>query len=310
MRDLLSLNVWSQIKPLADQSRTKKAAIAYVTADEIVQFGASDLLVCDASDTAIGCGETSARVLQNAFDRGARLYSCEGLHAKVVVFDTVAMIGSANLSKRSERDLVEASWVTDDPTLVAKARSFVECLASHSRLIEAAELQRLLSIKVARGPPLISKRDAKLKLDSSRSDVERPLPSPARPPSNAKPEVATTGKPKFLALQQRQARVILTIGKQKLSVDHKVAAILDYVQRDRSGNGLDKIQLMTLLRDDYGYTFGNKPLSRDSRGDVNKCCQRLKSYGFVKWEKVKGGGNTRYWKCTPEGLKVKLPTLD
>ena len=125
MQRLISLNVWSEIKSVSDQSRSKTAAIAYVTTDEIVRFGAGDVLVTDASDNAIACGETSALVLEAAIARGAEIYSCQGLHAKVIAFDSVVVIGSANLSSRSERDLVEAAWVSDDPTVVAEARSFI-----------------------------------------------------------------------------------------------------------------------------------------------------------------------------------------
>jgi hypothetical protein len=172
MQYLISLNVWSRVKALSDRSQTRTAAIAYVTTDAMIRLGAGDLLVTDASDNAVACGETSAPVLRDAIERGAEIYSCKGLHAKVIVFDGITVIGSANLSERSERDLVEAVWVTDDPTVVAEARSFVQRLAAQSERIDKPHLARILSIKIARRLPTLSKRDQNLSLDGQGSDAD------------------------------------------------------------------------------------------------------------------------------------------
>jgi hypothetical protein len=179
MHDLVSLNVWSRVKAISDRSQTRTAAIAYVTTDSMIQFGAGDVLVADASDNAVACGETSATILKAAIDRGAEIYSCEGLHAKLIVFDGIVVLGSANLSERSERDLVEAAWITDDPTLVDEARSFVKRLAAQSQRIDGGLLRRILSIKVARRLPRLSKRDPRLSLQEGEPDQGAAAPPPA-----------------------------------------------------------------------------------------------------------------------------------
>lgn len=172
MQNIVSLNVWSQIKPTSNESQSKTAAIAYVTSETFVQFGDGDVLVTDASDNAIACGQTSARLLSAAIDRGAKIYSCEGLHAKVIAFDSVAVIGSANLSEHSERDLVEAAWVTDDPTVLASIRRFVECLAAQSQPIDATRLEQILSIRVKRRLTPVSKRNMTLEPDYSSHNAD------------------------------------------------------------------------------------------------------------------------------------------
>jgi hypothetical protein len=63
----------------------KTAVVAYVSSDAIVPFGAGDTLVTDATDEAIGSGQTRARVLRDALARGAEIYSCPNLHAKVIL---------------------------------------------------------------------------------------------------------------------------------------------------------------------------------------------------------------------------------
>jgi hypothetical protein len=252
MQHLISLNVWSRIKVVLDQSRTKTAAIAYVTTDAIVQFGAGDVLVTDASDNAIACGETSARVLEAAIAAGAEIYTCGGLHAKVIVFDDVAVIGSANLSERSERDLVEAAWVTDDPTVVAEARSFVARLAAQSRRIDRALLQRILSIKVARRLPTLSKRDQNLALDETGADRETTAPPPA-----VDKELATEAVP-------QPAAPVLPSPSQPEPPDPEVARVLSRpVVKGAVAWVLDP-QLVLMDRDDVRKLAGRSP--KDSIG--------------------------------------------
>src|SRR5688572_7885217 len=103
MNELLSKSLWPRLRELAKSAHRKHAAIAYVTDDRFVVFGEGDVLITDASDGAITSGQTSATVLKAALKRGAKIVSIPGLHAKLYVFDRYAIIGSANLSKGSER---------------------------------------------------------------------------------------------------------------------------------------------------------------------------------------------------------------
>ncbi len=79
-------------------------------------------MVCDASNNAIKTGQTSAAVLKRAFDRGSRLYNLPGLHAKILLLNEKALIGSANASGSSAHSLIEAGLLTDQPTIVATAQ--------------------------------------------------------------------------------------------------------------------------------------------------------------------------------------------
>jgi phosphatidylserine/phosphatidylglycerophosphate/cardiolipin synthase-like enzyme len=42
--------------------------------------------------------------LNRLLKRGIELYHCQGLHAKVMLFDNVAVVGSANISQSSQND--------------------------------------------------------------------------------------------------------------------------------------------------------------------------------------------------------------
>jgi phosphatidylserine/phosphatidylglycerophosphate/cardiolipin synthase-like enzyme len=107
------------------------------------------VLIVDASDDTIAAGTTSAKLLKSLLQRGVRLYSVPGLHAKVYLFDQTAVIGSANLSKHST-NLIEAAVVTDRPEAVASVSYLIESLRTHKRAakIDAAFVSRALAIPV------------------------------------------------------------------------------------------------------------------------------------------------------------------
>jgi hypothetical protein len=172
-------SLWTEIERLATTSRNRFAAVAYFTDDEIVQFGKDDLLVVDASDNAIRAGQTSHSVLLRAFDRGAKLYCCQGLHAKVIVFDDTVVIGSANLSRSSRNNLIEAGVVTDNPASVAAARFFIEKLAKQSNQIDESFLERIGRIEVEQRRPDSTRRPG-VTIESSLRNAE--LNTDAMPP--------------------------------------------------------------------------------------------------------------------------------
>ena len=143
-------NIWDDIGRLAKRSGRKYAAVAYVTTGATLQFGKGDLLIVDASDHAIKTGQTSAPVLGKAFRAGAEIYSNRNLHAKLFLFDRIAVIGSGNVSEFSRLYLFEAAIMTDHPAVVSPARAYVEDLKHQSKRVNARFIARILSIKVVR----------------------------------------------------------------------------------------------------------------------------------------------------------------
>src|SRR5690349_14371375 len=101
--------LWKVIAKLSAKVKSGRlAAVAYFTSEGNVEFNKDDVLIVDASDNTIAAGGTSAKLLKSLLQRGVRLYSVPGLHAKVYLFDQTAVIGSANLSKHSTT-LIEAA---------------------------------------------------------------------------------------------------------------------------------------------------------------------------------------------------------
>jgi hypothetical protein len=150
MLRLVGNSLWDEISSLAAQEVTKLAAVAYVSDDSIIKFHKGDTLVVDASDKTIALGQTNAKLLKEALKRQVRLVSIPGLHAKILIFGTTAVVGSSNISKSSRQDLFEAAVITDRPEVVSKAVQIIEELAKQGEIIDEEFVSRILKIKVKR----------------------------------------------------------------------------------------------------------------------------------------------------------------
>lgn len=113
-------------------------------------FKRGDLLVTDASVAAIKSGETAAQLLGKLHRRGVVIYSCPGLHAKVLLLDEIAVIGSGNLSKSSHTALIEVAVITDSTAAVGGVAAFIEQLVEQTKPLDAAAITALKKIKVVR----------------------------------------------------------------------------------------------------------------------------------------------------------------
>jgi hypothetical protein len=140
--------LWKEIAKQARRARRTKAAIAYVTKPSPLALKNGDILVVDASDGAIASGQTSAAVLSSLLKKGVLLHSHNGLHAKVVIADSVLFSSSANLSDSSISKLLEAGIETDNPNTVSGAVGMIEKLIETSTAIDLAFIARIKKIEV------------------------------------------------------------------------------------------------------------------------------------------------------------------
>ena len=62
-------DLWSELERLSKNSKSIKAAVAYVSDDSCISFGDSDFLVVDASDSSIAGARTSASVFESCLCR-------------------------------------------------------------------------------------------------------------------------------------------------------------------------------------------------------------------------------------------------
>lgn len=143
----ISRDVWRILKHGVRQCRSR----AYVAVPYFGQAGSrllplkrGDVLVVNASDSAVRSGQTSPAALQRLVKTGVKLFSLDNLHAKVYVFGKVAYVGSPNASTSSQDRLVEAIAEIRDRTGIAAAQAFVASLCNTR--VGTHELERLTKI--------------------------------------------------------------------------------------------------------------------------------------------------------------------
>jgi hypothetical protein len=134
--------VWGKLDDLfVSGSGKRRAAIAYLGADAALllhRWRKGDLVICDASKSTLQAGSTHPAALEALIERGVRVVSVDGLHAKVVVVGTHAAVGSMNASKSSAGALTEAVIVTESEAVVKEARRFVDGLVADGTEVNAS----------------------------------------------------------------------------------------------------------------------------------------------------------------------------
>ncbi len=124
--------VWKDLTARIRNAKRVYASVAYFGKGGLrwAPLSRGDVLVIDMSINACKQGVTNPREIRKLVRRGVNVFSRANLHAKVVVADDVAIVGSANVSNNSANVLDEAAVVTDSPGVVRAARHFIEDLCT------------------------------------------------------------------------------------------------------------------------------------------------------------------------------------
>ena len=152
MDKIFTNNSWSKISGYIPEAEDtpKSAAVAYVSKGSPLKFGEGDILICDASASAIKNGNTDAKTLLEFKKNGAQIFSCENLHAKVIVWGKYAVIGSSNLSKSSEEYLREATLLTDRRQVRAQILGLIYNLMNESDEQNEESINKLTELPVTK----------------------------------------------------------------------------------------------------------------------------------------------------------------
>ncbi len=161
MLRVLSKGLWSVIASKSKSAGTRRAAIAYLGESPPIKFGSGDLLIVDASDASIKAGRTSAKVLRTFHKAGVDLWSHSNLHAKVMLLDDWAVVGSANASRQSKNTYVEAAVVTDRPDIASQVERFISELKDRSDRIGPTFIKHICALPVIRTPFFAQARGVK-----------------------------------------------------------------------------------------------------------------------------------------------------
>ncbi|SRR6266481_5040672 len=170
---LLTSDIWKSITSAAKRSRKPSyVAVAYFGkgASKLLPLRTNSRLVVDASENAVKSGQTHPADLKSLQKRGVIIYSVPNLHAKIYVFDDMAIVGSANVSNRSAGTLIESVLRTVDRGIVRSAKSFVESLCLHE--LSPGTLDRLQ--KIYRSPRIPGGTAKRTKNPRQRTRAELP----------------------------------------------------------------------------------------------------------------------------------------
>ena len=173
MKFLGDQEAWPDItKTLKNDKSRAACAIGYVgiNAWRYLPLKEGDLLVCDASPTAIRRGLTNPKGLVPYLNAGVNVFSREGLHAKVITTSALAWIGSNNASDNSANNLIEAAVLVDNLLIVKAAREFIEEVKNFSTRVESSqikEMSKLIPKRSGKGPVAVrNSREIPKKLDT------------------------------------------------------------------------------------------------------------------------------------------------
>jgi hypothetical protein len=162
MQNLLCDDLWDELRRLSRKSKRRLAAVAFLSDADLVKFRKGDLLIVDASDGRIKCGDTSAEALASIFKKKTAVFSLPNLHAKVFVFDNTAIIGSANVSRNSTQNLIEAAVVTEDRATVSQASALIESLKEKATEIDSVFIERISKLEVQLRKEAVSFKNPKV----------------------------------------------------------------------------------------------------------------------------------------------------
>jgi hypothetical protein len=150
MERVLSHGLWREVSKIARSATKVHAAIAYVTQASLLPLKRGDVLITDASESAIRSGQTSVAALRALANKGVEIWTLPALHAKVLVADQTVVVGSANASESSAHHLIEAAVLTTSDSALATAHSFIVQAMEAAKKVSDRNLARLAAIPVVR----------------------------------------------------------------------------------------------------------------------------------------------------------------
>lgn len=149
MKKFITDNTWGAIREdLTGPRSAVTAIVSFIGAsgETILPLRRGDSLVCNADESTIKLGLTNPETLLKFLNMGVRIYSIQGLHAKVIVGDDFAWIGSANASDSGLLEATVRVGKGDSRAVRAWARS----LCTDERKLSPKATTDLLKIKPQR----------------------------------------------------------------------------------------------------------------------------------------------------------------
>ncbi|MGW0021023.1 phosphatidylserine/phosphatidylglycerophosphate/cardiolipin synthase family protein [Rhodococcus sp. NPDC003382] len=165
---------WPHITAALRGPGPRRVAIAYLdtTAPDLLPLRAGDLLIVNAARAAVRAHATSPTALRHFVDAGVRVLSTPNLHTGLIVTPRYAIVGPSSAS-HSSSIADETAIVTDDPTAITAAHTFIDTLDDTTD-VDQAFLDNATAIwSIGRAVPLAG-------IGSRTRDDHDFLPTPVR----------------------------------------------------------------------------------------------------------------------------------
>ncbi len=157
----LSETVWPRIRELMKLRKgLRLVAVPFLSPQAAKQLPLrpGDVLITRFDDGAIKGGLVDPREVVKYIRRRVEVHAVANLHAKVFVINGHAIVGSTNVSRLSESQLIEAACETSDIRFVADCRRFVKGLRG-----EVVELEFAKSKVGLYKPPIFGRQRVETK---------------------------------------------------------------------------------------------------------------------------------------------------
>lgn len=166
---VLTHELWPTISRLARGSMRSHVAVAYLGTDasKLLRLKSGDSLVVDMSEAAVKNGQTNPSEVERYLDKNVDVYNCPNLHAKTFVFDNYVVVGSANVSKHSQNNLIEAGLVCEDRGVAAQVKGWMKDLHFEPVTPEYIRFCKRIYTR-PRFPVLQNKRGSRSSAETSR----------------------------------------------------------------------------------------------------------------------------------------------
>jgi len=125
---LITTNIWRALSTHARKTKRRSiVAVAYFGKGgaRLLPLRKGSVLLVDASESTVKCGQTSPAELLKLYHKGIRIYSKACLHAKIYVLGNRLFIGSANVSNHSKNTLTEILYSTTETESISSAKDFI-----------------------------------------------------------------------------------------------------------------------------------------------------------------------------------------
>lgn len=145
MTNYLREKLWETILQKSISSEKTIVVSPYIgtNIEELIRLKKDDVVVCYLNEESVKSGSVNPHTLEQLFNAGVKIFSHQKLHSKIYLFDSSAIVGSANLSTNSNKELHESGIYTDKKRIIEDVKKEIEQIIENSNKISIDHIEAL-----------------------------------------------------------------------------------------------------------------------------------------------------------------------